>query len=98
MICIHIKSKVIINFFRELNDSLKYLFEKSLKKGFSQDDLEIAGVLKGGNLKVGILILPTTIDPPPFLPAFLRFSGVPCITVFTNIYYRETSILETVWL
>ena len=47
-----ISSNVIINCFSELNDPLKYLFEKSIEKGVFPDALKIARVtplFKGGD-------------------------------------------------
>ena len=61
-----ISANVIINCFSELNDPLKYLFEKSIEKGVFPDALKIARVtplFKGGDPSNIINYRPISVRP-----------------------------------
>ena len=63
-----IGSNVIINWFSELNDPLKYLFENSIERGVFPDAFPGLHFLN-----VEILVISVTIDPSPFFLVSLKF-------------------------
>ena len=80
-----ISSNVIINCFSELNDPLKYLFEKSIEKGVFPDALKIARVtplFKGGD--------------PSNISNYRPISVLPCFSeILESIMYNRLYKYQT---